>query len=134
MTQPGGAPAGGDPNAGRGTPRIVTPPPVGGQTQTTPSTTTTSTTAPRPTVTASSPNQSMLCLSTDTSRPEDVSWSSTNATTVDVGPLTGQQPSGQLTADVPCNSGNPAVITVTARGPGGTASTTVSWNVIVGQN
>ena len=118
-------PGGGNPSSGNYNP----PPP--NQTHTDPPPTAApTTTIPPPAVTASSSSGgSLFCFSANDSKTVEVEWSATNATTVDVGPYSGQVPSGSLSGDVECNGPNPAVYTVTAKGPGGTATTTVSWTL-----
>jgi molecular chaperone DnaK len=80
-------------------------------------------TIPLPTIDASSGG--VQCTPGTTSTTVEISWSSTNATSVDVGPYPGQVPNGSLSADADCSTNSPTSYSLTAHGPGGNASTTV---------
>jgi actin-like ATPase involved in cell morphogenesis len=118
----GGAPAGG---TGRTTGGVG----GGGGTSSATQAPVTTTTLPRPTIQAQA-STFVTCGPGDTSTTVEVYWGATNATSVDVGPYTGQlETQGSLSGDVDCTTDSPTSYVVTARGPGGSASTTVHWSI-----
>jgi actin-like ATPase involved in cell morphogenesis len=129
----GGSTGGGSTNccssSGGGT--HVTSPPHTNPPHTAPQTTTT-TSKPQPTVTASVQGSPVICPpgSTD-QRTVVIVWSTTNADRVDIASFTGG-PSGSHPFLVSCATLSPTSVSVNASGPGGTASTTVSWAVLRG--
>jgi hypothetical protein len=108
----------------------VAPPPTAPP-QTNPPMTTT--TLARPTVSARVTN-SPPCFPGDAESVFDMSWSSTNATRVDITGYPGQVPNGSFSFGVSCTTNSPSSVVVTAVGPGGSASTTVSWTVLHATN
>ncbi len=109
----------------------VAPPPVTNNTAPPPTAPPTTAVA-LPTINASA-NSPVLCHPGETTQTVEISWSSTNATSVDVSSLPpGQVPNGSLSAEVSCTTDSPTSATVTAHGPGGDASTSVSWGFLHG--
>jgi molecular chaperone DnaK len=125
----GGSSSGGH-SSGGGSGTGFAPPPTAPPQTNAPMTTTT---LARPTVSAHLTN-SPPCFPGDAESVFDMTWSSTNATRVDITGYPGQVPNGDISFGVSCTTNSPSSVVVTAVGPGGSTSTTVSWTVLHATN
>jgi actin-like ATPase involved in cell morphogenesis len=126
----GGGSSGGGSSGGGGGSTGGTAPPNTAPPRTNPPTTTT--TLPKPTISAHVTNV-QPCFPSDTTTTVDITWSSTHATTVNIARYPGQLPNGAISIDASCAT-NSGAADITAVGPGGEATTTVSWTVPHAQN